>query len=346
MTQPSDQLLGRLQSMEVNVGAIEDRPRLESPDSEDKALENRHVSATSNNSVIAETSSPDEGKKSEERIAELNLQIERERHETERERRISAEIEDRREARRSKDEARRSKREDREEREAIRARRWEQKEEARARRRENGRAIKNALIALPGVGKVAILGVVVVLVAGVLFGVGGAVDAATPVEVMTSSQLEKMVNISELSTARVVYNGVAEKKDEDGNTICHVYYEAEIDVAINLSDIEFEVDEESKIVYPKLPKLEVGEPVVKSSSVEFFENNPDISLQEVNSICEKDAYDEVSGTEQIFTTAEENLRQTVEALTGPLVEKKGYRIVWEKPGATEGGVEANASKNS
>ena len=50
--------------------------------------------------------------------------------------------------------------------------------------------------------------------------------------VITSSQLEKAIDISELSTAEFVYNGVAEKYKEDKpeEVECHIAYNANVKV--------------------------------------------------------------------------------------------------------------------
>ena len=71
------------------------------------------------------------------------------------------------------------------------------------------------------IGSVLVLGIVAV--AAGLF-VPNAVQKITKESVITSSQLEKAVDISELSTAEFIYNGIADKYS-DGNleeTECHI----------------------------------------------------------------------------------------------------------------------------
>ena len=73
------------------------------------------------------------------------------------------------------------------------------------------------------IGSVLVLGIVAA--AAGLF-VPNAVQKITKESVITSSQLEKAVDISELSTAELIYNGIADKYS-DGNleeTECHIAY--------------------------------------------------------------------------------------------------------------------------
>ena len=95
------------------------------------------------------------------------------------------------------------------------------------------------------IGSVLVLGIVAV--AAGLF-VPNAVQKITKKSVITSSQLEKAVDISELSTAEFIYNGIADKYS-DGNleeTECHIAYASTVKVGIALDQITFTIDEEKK----------------------------------------------------------------------------------------------------
>ena len=60
-------------------------------------------------------------------------------------------------------------------------------------------------------------------------------------KIVTSSQLEKAVNISDLSTAEFVYNGIAEKYKDDNpeKEKYNIKYDASVKVGINMNDIDF-----------------------------------------------------------------------------------------------------------
>lgn len=260
---------------------------------------------------------------------EIQLEIERERS-----RAAHAKAEEERQRQKE------NRRQDRHERDRLRR---EDRRERAERNRNRAAYVGEVIKALPSIAKLAIvIGVAVVIFGGV---VGYNVYSAStqPTKIVTISTLKQVVNISDLSTARYTYNGIAVKKDDDGNVICHVYYEAYVDAGIDMSKIEFAIDEEEKTICPALPEIAVEDPVVDSSSVVFFETNPNISLSEVIEICEKDALDEVNASKQIIQTAEENLRSTIEALLTPLTKSEGYSIRWDAP-ETDSGEADNETK--
>ena len=61
--------------------------------------------------------------------------------------------------------------------------------------------------------------------------------------------------------------------------------------------------------------------------------NPDMKLNDIISVCKKDARTEIEKKGQIYDTAEEGLRTAVEALTLPVLENADYRISWDEPPA-------------
>lgn len=89
--------------------------------------------------------------------------------------------------------------------------------------------------------------VVIVLVVGSIFG-PTVINKIGKDNVITSAQLEKAVDISQLSTAEFVYNGVAEKYDDDKpeEVECYIAYNANVKVGIQMEDVKFDIDEDKK----------------------------------------------------------------------------------------------------
>lgn len=177
----------------------------------------------------------------------------------------------------------------------------------------------------------------VVAVVAVLLIACGAVFALNPQargmitgeDYVTSTQLKKAVNIENLSSAEFVYNGIAEKyKDDSDKVEYRVAYDATVKVGVRMSDIDFDVDQSSKIVVPHLPEIAVNSVSVDVNSLSYMPRNPDAGMKEVLDLCEIDAKNEASNSEKFYQTAEENMRSVVEALTLPLVKGKGYSIAW------------------
>ena len=149
---------------------------------------------------------------------------------------------------------------------------------------------------------------------------------------ITSSTLTKMVDISELSSAKFTYNGIAEAyTDENENKIkCRIRYDAVVEANINMNEIQFDIDKKKKTVKPILPEIKLTPNVITSAdSPSFIPEDTSIELKEVLIVCEKDAQEEAEKSTELMDVAKGNLRNTVEALLFPIVESNGYKIIWE-----------------
>ena len=172
--------------------------------------------------------------------------------------------------------------------------------------------------------------VLAVLVVGSLFG-PNVMNKIGKENVITSSQLEKAIDISQLSTAEFVYNGIAEKYDDDKpeKVECYIAYHADVKVGIQMEDVEFEIDEENKTVTPILPEISVNIAALDENEISYIPKNPDIPLNEIIVLCKEDAVREANDSKKLYQTAEENLKAVIEALVSPILEHAGYTIKWQ-----------------
>ena len=172
--------------------------------------------------------------------------------------------------------------------------------------------------------------VLAVLVVGSLFG-PNVMNKIGKENVITSSQLEKAIDISQLSTAEFVYNGIVEKYDDDKpeKVECYIAYHADVKVGIQMEDVEFEIDEENKTVTPILPEISVNIAALDENEISYIPKNPDIPLKEIIVLCKEDAVREANDSKKLYQTAEENLKAVIEALVSPILEHAGYTIKWQ-----------------
>lgn len=178
------------------------------------------------------------------------------------------------------------------------------------------------------IGSVLVLGIVAI--AAGLF-VPNAVQKITKEHVITSSQLEKAIDISDLSTAEFVYNGIADKYSEQNpeEIACHIAYASTVKVGIALDQVTFTIDEEKKTVTPVLPEITVNTVTVDPDSLSFIPQNPDVELKDIMTVCKEDALKEASESKELYQTAEENLQSAIEALLSPILKNAGYTMQWE-----------------
>lgn len=177
-----------------------------------------------------------------------------------------------------------------------------------------------------------LLVLLVVLVAAVVVLVvvlAGGGDKATQEreKVITVSRLERIIDISKLSTYTAVYNGVARvySKENPEEVEYYVSYQSRVDVGIEANDIKIDLDEEGKIIHVHLPEIQITDITVDPGSLDYiFVNqsaNDASATAEAYRICEKDVEEKSKGQGSIFELAKQNAINTVTALTKPLVEQ-------------------------
>lgn len=146
-------------------------------------------------------------------------------------------------------------------------------------------------------------------------------------EIITVPTLEKIINVSDLSTFTAVYNGIAvvnnEKKPDKVDY--YVSYEARVNAGIDVEKIAISVDNTEKIIRIELPKVHITDVDVNLASLDFIfvndkANTPSVSAQAYKA-CEKDAQEESAQQNAIFELARQNAVNIVTALTRPIVEQ-------------------------
>lgn len=160
--------------------------------------------------------------------------------------------------------------------------------------------------------------------------------------ILTSSQLEEVLQIDDLSVCSLTYNGVAEvpQKKHPDKTAYYVSYEAEAKASIHMEDIAVRIDENDGEGQPKkiivtLPRIQVKEINVDMASMDYMfikksANTADVS-QEAYAACLADAGEACRGNEKLLQMAKENSENTVKALMNPIIDSQDepYELVIE-----------------
>lgn len=115
-------------------------------------------------------------------------------------------------------------------------------------------------------------------------------DYKNKTTVVSKSNLEKVLQINELSTSTAVYNGVSSVTDpEDSDKVLYyVSYDATVKAGINTEDIQIEVrdSEEEKKVIVTLPKVTISDIEVNMGSLEYIFKDKNSNTESIS----KDAY--------------------------------------------------------
>lgn len=138
---------------------------------------------------------------------------------------------------------------------------------------------------------------------------------------LATSDLKSAVDIDNLSTIDYTYHGIAEKHSTFLWQDCvdyRVKYEAHIRASYTLSDIQFEIDEEDRVVTAYLPEAQIGDPQLDTNKFGYLPEGATADMKDVIAICREDAANDVD-KEEIKKQAETSLKDTVKALTMPLI---------------------------
>lgn len=160
-------------------------------------------------------------------------------------------------------------------------------------------------------------------------------------EIITKSTLEKIINVSELSTYEAVYNGVAKVMNEEKpeKVDYYVSYEAKVKAGIDFEKVDIAVDNEAKIITVTIPKVKINDVNVDVASLDYMFENDKANTETVSAQaykkCKEDVTNESSTENAIYELAEQNAENMIEALVRPFVEQldEEYQLVINKGGA-------------
>lgn len=174
---------------------------------------------------------------------------------------------------------------------------------------------------------VAAAGLALVLILCAVVGIGLSAPDDSGAEVVTASTLSKIIEISDLSTYRTMYNGVAQAMDEKSpdKVDYYVAYEATVEAGIDFSQVQVAVDNEAKTVTITLPQASITDVLVDSASLDYIfvdkkSETATVSEQALK-LCQADVEQETATQEGILDLAQQNARNVVEALTRPLLDQ-------------------------
>lgn len=182
---------------------------------------------------------------------------------------------------------------------------------------------------LPLVAGIALLAVLAVAV--MAFRVGN--SKKQEAEVAVVSTLERIINVSDLSTFTAVYNGIAKvtsEKDEE-KVDFYVAYEAQVEAGIDFSAIDIRM--EGNTVTVELPEAQINNISVDIASMDFMFFNQKANTSTVSEraykACEQDAQIESENQGAILELAHQNAQNVIRALVQPVIEPLGeeYELV-------------------
>lgn len=152
------------------------------------------------------------------------------------------------------------------------------------------------------------------------------------VTTVTTSSLEKILEISELSTVEYTYNAVTKHCLEDGTIVYYVAYDGQVKAGIDFEKIEISVDEAAKKITVILPEVRIQGCRVDVGTLDFIFMKKEYNIASVSAdaykLCQADLEKKAAAEPKLLELARENAIQAVEALIEPWVQQvdAGYTL--------------------
>ena len=164
----------------------------------------------------------------------------------------------------------------------------------------------------------------VIIAAGVFFFMS---SSKPEPEIISQSTLEKIINVSDLSTFEAVYNGIAKvaNGDDPDEIDYYVSYDAKVKAGVDFEKVNISVDNENKVITVNVPEIKITDVNVDIASLDyiFFNDKANTATvsEEAYKKCIEDVKNESNNESAIYELAEQNARHIIEALISPFVEQ-------------------------
>lgn len=175
---------------------------------------------------------------------------------------------------------------------------------------------------------VLIVGAAVVVLAGLLRFVIS--NSSRKTTIITSSTLTRAIDIAELSTAEFSYTGIAEAYSDAArtNVRCRILYSAKVKAGINMNDVIFDVNKDTKVITATLPEIKLKTIVNEEAPMHFLPSNADLPPADAVQWSTLDAEKEANESGELKKVARENLEATIKGLLLPILKPQGYALVF------------------
>lgn len=151
------------------------------------------------------------------------------------------------------------------------------------------------------------------------------------ININLSSTLTKAIDIAELSTAEFKYRGIADIYTDESRTqiLCRACYNAVVKAGIDMKKVRFDVDSSKKNVIATLPNIDLKVNILDEQSIALLPSDADVDIGSLLKYSKEDAENEAKNSTELVSTAQDNLKATIEGLLYPILTEKGYSLAWK-----------------
>lgn len=148
-------------------------------------------------------------------------------------------------------------------------------------------------------------------------------------QIITESNLRKIIEVSQLSTYECVYNDVCTVMDQDDSSKVAYYckYKSKVKAGIDFSKVDIDIEEKENgpsLITITLPEVTLEEPEVDISSLKYMFQDDSANDNTVSGrayhACIDDAKKKSKSENLIYETAQKNAVNIVKGLVEPFVK--------------------------
>ena len=194
-------------------------------------------------------------------------------------------------------------------------------------------------------GKVSLWSLCVVAAAVVIIvtALAATLPGVTEARIVSTSVLQEIVNVSELSTFEAVYNGVTQvyKEGEEqtkDNIAYHVSYKGRVKLGFDFEKIKVDVNVGEKVITVTYPGVNITNVIVDITTLDYIFLDKKYNTIGVSAVayaaCIEDVKNESQTQEAIYALAEQSAKNCIRALVEPFVKQLDgdYTLIIEKEG--------------
>ena len=146
------------------------------------------------------------------------------------------------------------------------------------------------------------------------------------VTTISQSSIEKILDISELSTLEYTYNAVAAGYDEDGKTLLyHVAYEGTVSAGIDFDKLKVKVNPDKKEIRITVPEAKILDCSVNEGSLKYIFEKDEYNTATISAdaykVSKEDLKKKANEETRITELAKENAISAISGLIEPWVDQ-------------------------
>lgn len=181
------------------------------------------------------------------------------------------------------------------------------------------------LTSIPGLIK-GVIGIIVIVLIVFVIKKGFFDSKEGEVTTISQSSIEKILDISELSTLEYTYNAVAAGYDEDGKTLLyHVAYEGTVSAGIYFDKLKVKVNPDKKEIRITVPEAKILDCSVNEGSLKYIFEKDEYNTATISAdaykVSKEDLKKKANEETRITELAKENAISAISGLIEPWVDQ-------------------------